>query len=50
VAGHPVAPPAPDLDSGAITGWSRGDARTRAVLRQALARHLEARLPVEGLG
>ncbi len=34
------------LDSGAVIGWSRGDARTRAVLRQALARHLELRVPV----
>jgi predicted nucleic acid-binding protein len=34
------------LDSGAVIGWSRGDARIRAVLRQALARHLELRVPV----
>lgn len=34
------------LDSGAVIGWSRGDARTRAVLRQALERHLELRVPV----
>lgn len=34
------------LDSGAVICWSRGDARTRAVLRQALARHLELRVPV----
>jgi predicted nucleic acid-binding protein len=34
------------LDAGAVIGWSRGDARTRAVLRQALARHLELRVPV----
>jgi predicted nucleic acid-binding protein len=34
------------LDSGAVLGWSRGDARTRAVLRQALSRHLELRVPV----
>ena len=34
------------LDSGAVIGWSRGDPRTRAVLRQALAHHLELRVPV----
>lgn len=34
------------LDSGAVINWSRGDARTRAVLREAIARHLEVRVPV----
>jgi predicted nucleic acid-binding protein len=34
------------LDSGAVIGWSRGDARIRAILRQALARQLELRVPV----
>ncbi len=34
------------LDSGAIIGWSRGDARTRAILREAIARHCELRVPV----
>lgn len=34
------------LDSGAVIGWSRGDARTRAILREALARGLELRVPV----
>lgn len=34
------------LDTGAVINWSRGDARTRAVLREAIARHLELRVPV----
>ncbi|MBV9142551.1 MAG: PIN domain-containing protein [Pseudonocardiales bacterium] len=34
------------LDSGAVISWSRGDARTRAILREALARHIELRVPV----
>ena len=34
------------LDSGAVISWSRGDARTRAILREALARDLELRIPV----
>lgn len=34
------------LDSGAVISWSRGDARTRAILREALARRLELRVPV----
>ncbi|MGH3782848.1 MAG: PIN domain-containing protein [Pseudonocardiaceae bacterium] len=34
------------LDSGAVISWSRGDARTRAVLREAVARHVELRVPV----
>jgi predicted nucleic acid-binding protein len=34
------------LDPGAVINWSRGDARTRAILREALARDLELRVPV----
>lgn len=34
------------LDSGAIIGWSRGDARVRAVLREAVSRNVELRVPV----
>lgn len=34
------------LDSGAVISWSRGDARTRAMLREAVARHVELRVPV----
>ncbi|HWR46618.1 MAG TPA: PIN domain-containing protein [Pseudonocardiaceae bacterium] len=34
------------LDSGAVISWSRGDARTRAVLREAIARRIELRVPV----
>ncbi len=34
------------LDSGAIIGWSRGDARIRAVLREAVSRNVELRVPV----
>jgi predicted nucleic acid-binding protein len=34
------------LDSGAIIGWSRGDTRTRTIVREALARHCELRVPV----
>lgn len=34
------------LDSGAVIGWSRGDARVRALLRDALARDAELRVPV----
>jgi predicted nucleic acid-binding protein len=34
------------LDSGAVIGWSRGDTRIRAILRQAIARQLELRVPV----
>lgn len=47
-----MAPPGtrPDgaliLDSGAVIGWSRGDARVRAAVREAVARHLELRVPV----
>lgn len=39
-------PPRLILDSGAVINWSQGDARTRAVLREALARHVELRVPV----
>ncbi len=39
-------PPRLILDSGAVINWSRGDARTRAVLREALVRHVELRVPV----
>lgn len=34
------------LDSGAIIGWSRGDARVRALLREAISRNVELRVPV----
>lgn len=34
------------LDSGAVISWSRGDARTRTILREAIARQLELRVPV----
>lgn len=34
------------LDSGAVIGWSRGDPRVRALLREALRRNLELRVPV----
>lgn len=34
------------LDSGAVIGWSRGDERVRALLRQAIARNMELRVPV----
>lgn len=34
------------LDSGAVISWSRGDARTRAILREAIARRIELRVPV----
>lgn len=34
------------LDSGAIIGWSRGDPRIRAELREALARGRSVRAPV----
>ncbi len=34
------------LDSGAVIGWSRGDPRARAAVREAIARHLELRVPV----
>ena len=40
------SPPRLILDSGAIIGWSRGDARTRAIIREAIARHWELRVPV----
>ncbi len=41
-----TVPPRLILDSGAVINWSRGDARTRAVLREALARHVALRVPV----
>lgn len=34
------------LDSGAIIGWSRGDPRIRAQVREALARGTAVRVPV----
>ena len=34
------------LDSGAVIGWSRGDARIRALLREAVSRNVELRVPV----
>lgn len=34
------------LDSGAVIGWSRGDQRVRALLRDAVARNMELRVPV----
>ena len=34
------------LDSGAVISWSKGDARTRAFLREAVARNIELRIPV----
>lgn len=34
------------LDSGAIIGWSRGDPRIRAEVREALARGRNVRVPV----
>jgi predicted nucleic acid-binding protein len=38
------------LDSGAVIAWSRGDARVRALLREAIAQDLELRVPVVVLG
>ncbi|MGH3587875.1 MAG: PIN domain-containing protein [Pseudonocardia sp.] len=38
------------LDSGAVIGWSRGDERVRALLREAIAHNLELRVPVVVLG
>jgi predicted nucleic acid-binding protein len=34
------------LDSGAVIGWSRGDPRVRALLREALTRDIEVTVPV----
>ncbi|MDQ2791330.1 MAG: PIN domain-containing protein [Pseudonocardiales bacterium] len=34
------------LDSGAVISWSKGDARTRAILREAIIRRIELRVPV----
>jgi predicted nucleic acid-binding protein len=34
------------LDAGAVIAWSRGDQRARALLREALARNMELRVPV----
>jgi predicted nucleic acid-binding protein len=34
------------LDSGALIGWSRGDPRVRAQLREAMARHVVVHVPV----
>lgn len=34
------------LDSGAVIGWSRGDVRVRALLREAISRNVELRVPV----
>lgn len=45
-SGPRTVPPRLILDSGAVISWSRGDARTRATLREALARQLELRVPV----
>lgn len=33
------------LDSGAVIGWSRGDVRVRALLREAISRNVELRVP-----
>lgn len=34
------------LDSGAVIGWSRGDPRVRALVREAIERGAEVRVPV----
>lgn len=34
------------LDAGAVIGWSRGDVRVRALLREAVSRNVELRVPV----
>ena len=40
------APPRLILDSGAVISWSRGEVRTRAILRLALERGADVRIPV----
>jgi predicted nucleic acid-binding protein len=41
-----VAPRCLILDSGAVIGWARGDARPRAMLRRALELGVDVRIPV----
>lgn len=43
---EPVPPRCLVLDSGAVIGWARGDARPRAFLARALELEAEVRIPV----